>query len=218
MKTLCLRLGKPRAARLAAAARKTGRTKSAVVRSILDEFLARSEAAVEGSCLDLTSDWQARRRPSGPLRPIRSIFAGTDDESRRVAGYRSPVALLNRRDQYHEWAKLQWANTAPPFLTCEAVLSEACYLLRAATGGSGSVIELLRRNVVQVAFHVEDHAENLAQLIRKYANVPMSLADACLLRMAELAPEIAILTLDRDFRIYRKGGRRAVPVILPEQS
>jgi predicted nucleic acid-binding protein len=87
------------------------------------------------------------------------------------------VALLNRRDRYHEWAKLQWSQAAPPLLCCEPVLSEACFLLRTAPGGSDAVMELLRRRVVEVAFHVEDQLEFLARLMRKYATVPMSLAE-----------------------------------------
>lgn len=128
------------------------------------------------------------------------------------------VAFLNRCDAFHQWAKLQWAHTAPPLLTCEAVLSEACFLLRAAPGGSEAVLELLRRRVIEVAFHLEDHMETVARLLRKYAGIPMSLADACLVRMAEISAESRLLTLDRDFRIYRKSGRLAVPVIMPDES
>jgi uncharacterized protein len=79
-------------------------------------------------------------------------------------------------------------------------------------------MELLRRRVVEVAFHLEDHVESVARLLRKYANVPMSLADGCLIRMAELSAESTVLTLDRDFRLYRKSGRHIVPVIMPEES
>jgi predicted nucleic acid-binding protein len=78
-------------------------------------------------------------------------------------------------------------------------------------------MELLRRHVVEVAFHLEDHVEAIARLLHKYASVPMSLADGCLVRMAELSAESTILTLDRDFRLYRKGGRHVVPVIMPEE-
>ena len=127
------------------------------------------------------------------------------------------VALLNRHDEHHEWAKLQWGQAALPLLTCEPVLTEACFLLRAAPGGGHAVLELLRRGVVKVAFHLEDHVQPLADLVRKYANIPMSLADACLVRMAELSAESMILTLDHDFRLYRKSGRRVVPVIMPER-
>jgi uncharacterized protein len=126
------------------------------------------------------------------------------------------VALLSGRDDYHDWAKLQWSQAAPPLLTCEAVLSEACFLLRKIPGGSDAVMELLRRHVVEVAFRLEDHVEAVARLIRKYAGIPMSLADACLVRMAELSPQSTILTLDSDFRLYRKSGRHVVPAIMPE--
>jgi predicted nucleic acid-binding protein len=128
------------------------------------------------------------------------------------------VALLNRRDKFHAWAKLQWAQAAPPLQTCEAVLSEACFLLRAAPGGREAVMELLRRRVVEVAFHLEGHLEAVARLLRKYADVPMSLADGCLVRLSELSAESTILTLDQDFRLYRKSGRQIVPVIMPEHS
>ena len=128
------------------------------------------------------------------------------------------VALLNGRDKHHDWARLQWSQAAPPLLTCEPVLSEACFLLRATLGGNDAVMELLRRHVVEVAFHLEDHVEAVARLIRKYASVPMSLANSCLVRMAELSAESAVMTLDRDFRLYRKGGRHVVPVIMPEES
>jgi predicted nucleic acid-binding protein len=128
------------------------------------------------------------------------------------------VAALDRRDTHHEWAKLQWRQAAPPLLTCESVLSEACFLLRPVPGGSDEVMDLLHRGAVEVAFHLEDHLEPLAHLVRKYASVPMSLADACLVRMAELSPESMILTLDHDFRLYRKSGRHVLPVIMPEGS
>jgi predicted nucleic acid-binding protein len=63
------------------------------------------------------------------------------------------VAFLNGRDRCHEWAMLQWAQIDPPLLTCEAVLSEACFLLRGIEGGQAAVLELLRRGVVHLAFN-----------------------------------------------------------------
>jgi predicted nucleic acid-binding protein len=128
------------------------------------------------------------------------------------------VALLNRRDKHHPWARLQWTEAAPPLLTCEPVLSEACFLLPTSSGGSEAIMELLRRHVVEVAFHLEDEVEAVARLLRKYADVPMSLADGCLVRMAERSAESAVLTLDRHFRLYRKSGRHVVPVIMPDVS
>jgi uncharacterized protein len=96
-------------------------------------------------------------------------------------------------------------------------MAEACFLLGTSPRGSEPVMELLRRHVIEVAFHLEDHIEAVARLIRKYAGVPMSLADGCLVRMAELSPESTLLTLDRDLRLYRKSGRLVVPVIMPQE-
>ena len=76
-------------------------------------------------------------------------------------------------------------------------------------------MELLRRRVVEVAFHLEEHSDAVARLMGKYADVPMSLADSCLVRMAELTTDSAVLTLDHDFRLYRKSGRHVVPVFMP---
>ena len=125
------------------------------------------------------------------------------------------VAMLDRRDAYHGWSTAQWAQIEPPLLTCEAVLSEACFLLRKLLPGPKAVTELLGRRVVQTPFRLEDHVKPIADLMEKYATVPMSLADACLVRMAELHADSSVLTLDRDFRVYRKHGRQVVPVIMP---
>lgn len=125
------------------------------------------------------------------------------------------VAFLNRRDRYHEWATGQLAEIPAPLLTCEAVLSEACFLLRHLRGGSQAVLELLSRGLVQVGFRLDENAVPIRKLLARYASVPMSLADACLVRMAEQHPGSRVLTLDRDFRVYRKHGRHVIPGVMP---
>lgn len=107
------------------------------------------------------------------------------------------VAFLNRSDRYHNWSKDQLALVKPPVYTCEAVLSEACFLLRGLAGGPKAVLDLVTRGVIEIAFRLEGEARQVADLIRRYADLPMSLADACLVRMAEQSPEHAILTLER---------------------
>ena len=57
--------------------------------------------------------------------------------------------------------------------------------------------------------------EAFEELLRRYRNVPMSLADACLVRLSELYGDCAVLTLDSDFRIYRRHGRQVIPVLAP---
>jgi predicted nucleic acid-binding protein len=125
------------------------------------------------------------------------------------------VALIDRQDDFHAWARDRWNEVSPPLLTCESVISEACFLLRPVVGGTASVLDLLRRHVVQIAFRLPDEIASVERLLARYANVPMSLADACLVRMAELHAESALITLDADFNIYRKSGRQVIPTIMP---
>jgi len=125
------------------------------------------------------------------------------------------VAFINRRDKYHKWATLQWAQIEPPLLTCEAVLSEACFVLGSLEGGQITVFELLQRGVLHIPFTMIEHVNLLDRLLQKYSDVPMSLADACLVRMSEMYSESIVLTLDSDFNIYRKNKRQVIPVLSP---
>lgn len=127
------------------------------------------------------------------------------------------VALINARDQWHDWVRAQFDEIVPPLATCEAVLSEACFLARRTRGGDDAVLTLVDRGVIELAFDLRDQFSNVSGLMRRFANVPMSIADACLVRMAELPGDRPILTLDGDFRIYRKHRRRRIPLVIPEQ-
>ena len=128
------------------------------------------------------------------------------------------VAFLNGKDTYHDWAVEQWGRIQPPLLTCEAVVSEACFLLRRQSRGPQSVLELLRRQVLDLSFRLTDHIDTVGALMQKYDNVPMSLADACLVRMAELSDVSPVLTLDAHFKIYRKNKRQVLPLLLPSRK
>jgi predicted nucleic acid-binding protein len=125
------------------------------------------------------------------------------------------VAFLNRRDRYHRWALTQWGEIQPPFLTCESVLSEACFLLRGDPRQALKALELVSRGVIAVPYRVEEEASLLGTLMSKYSDIPMSLADACLVRLLEKTAGSWVLTLDRDFTRYRKHGRQAIDTILP---
>lgn len=127
------------------------------------------------------------------------------------------VALLNARDVHHGWVKDRLAALAPPLLTCEAVLSEACFLLRGLDDGPERVLELVHRGAVSVPFRLEDELPAVRRLLVRYADVPMSLADGCLVRMAERHADSVVMTLDSDFRIYRRHGRQVVPTLMPDR-
>lgn len=128
------------------------------------------------------------------------------------------VASINRRDRFHEWTKSQLARIEPPLFTCEAVLAEACFLLRHLSGGARAVVELVARKVLEIPFRVDAHARSLADLLQKYSNIPMSLADASLVCMSELREDSLVFTLDRDFRLYRRHGRQVIPTLMPPEQ
>lgn len=126
------------------------------------------------------------------------------------------VAFLNKSDQYHDWAVTQFSQLQPPFLTCESVVSEVCFLLRYIENGQQNVLKLLERELIQTTFKLESEISIIMRLIKKYKNIPMSLADACLVRMSEQITNSIICTLDSDFKVYRKEKRKIIPLIIPE--
>jgi len=124
------------------------------------------------------------------------------------------VAFLDQRDRHHDWAVASLAPLRPPLLTCEAVLSEACFLVRHLPGGREAVLDLLGRGAISVSFSLANEVIAVRRLLHRYANVPMSLADACLVRMTELVDGV-VVTCDSDFRVYRRNGRAAISTRMP---
>lgn len=126
------------------------------------------------------------------------------------------VATLNKRDQWHQWVVEEIKSIEPPFLTCEAVISETLFLLRQTRGDAvKGLLHLLESGIVDLSFSLDKERVPVAALLKKYGNVPMALADACLVRMAELHAGASVFTIDADFRIYRMAGRKVIPTIAP---
>jgi predicted nucleic acid-binding protein len=125
------------------------------------------------------------------------------------------VALLNRRESHHGWVVAEMRTVAPPLLTCEAVIAEAAFLLRRADRGGAALMALLARGAVRIAFRLDEEHETVARLMTKYADVPMSLADACLVRMSETHTRARVMTFDSDFRVYRRSTRQVLPLAMP---
>ncbi|MEH1907166.1 type II toxin-antitoxin system VapC family toxin [Nostoc sp.] len=126
------------------------------------------------------------------------------------------VALVNRREQFHQWVTNQFQQIEPPLLTCEVVITEACFLLQNVYGGEAAVISFVQKGIINLPFRLSEEAAAIEELMQRYQSVPMSLADACLVRMAELYPKSELLTFDSDFRIYRKNRHQLISVIMPE--
>ena len=123
------------------------------------------------------------------------------------------VSLLDPQEEYHRWAQESFLRQPEPWFTCEAVVSEALFLLHEPH--ARALDKLLRQRNLLLNFSLEAELVAVLDLRAKYANVPMSLADACLVRMSETLPDPLVLTTDSDFKIYRRHSRQVIPCLLP---
>jgi predicted nucleic acid-binding protein len=126
------------------------------------------------------------------------------------------VAFLVAGSEHHDWVCAHWKRLHPPLLTCEPVLTEAAFLLKREGCDADPLFELLHRGVLRIGLEIETQLADLRALMRRYRDRPMSLADACLVRLAELHPAGRVFTFDGDFRIYRRNGNKVIPVLMPE--
>jgi len=122
------------------------------------------------------------------------------------------VAFASANDRHHEWAVSLAGGVTEPLLTCEAVLAETSFHLRSVSLS----MAMLAEGLISLAFKCSEHLPRLAALAKAYADREPDLADLCLIRMSELYPKHAVITVDReDFRIYRRNKREAIPLICP---
>jgi len=135
-----------------------------------------------------------------------------------VADTSALVALLNPADRHHQWAIAQARELAGAMITCEAVLTESLHLLRRVSGAIDVLMEFWERKEIRCGFVATDHIVRLRELQRKYSSVPMSFADACLVRMSEIQTQVVVWTADSDFRIYRRLGRGVIPLLAPSRA
>lgn len=124
------------------------------------------------------------------------------------------VAYLRRADQHHAWAREQFLARAA-FVSCEAVLAEVCARLQYCGNDPVAALEFVTSGVVTLDFDLQANLVPVRNLMRKYCDQPMDLADASLVRMTELAPRTLVVTTDTDFKVYRRNGREVVPHVLP---
>jgi uncharacterized protein len=127
------------------------------------------------------------------------------------------VAFCDRRDQRHGWTVKAFKAVAGPMVTCEAVLAEALFLVRHRADMQDALLAMVSRRQLTIPFHLEEEVEAVRELRRRYADVPMSLADACLVRLAEVCAGRHVCTFDSDFSIYRRNARDPIPLLTPER-
>ncbi|MCH8124290.1 MAG: PIN domain-containing protein [Bacteroidetes bacterium] len=124
------------------------------------------------------------------------------------------VALLDQRDHRHSWCVEAARDLAPPLFTCEAVLTEAHFLVSGMRLGTRRLIDLISSSRIICQSIASENLDRVSELMLRYANVPMSFANACLVAMAEYEPS-TVFTLDRGFRIYRKNRSKRLRLLLP---
>lgn len=124
------------------------------------------------------------------------------------------VAYLRRADQHHVWAREQF-SARDVFVSCEAVVAEVCARLQYHRNDPLVALEFLKSGAVTLDFDLQTQFVFVENLMRKYRDQPMDLADACLVRMTEIEPRSLVVTTDGDFRVYRRNGREVIPCVLP---
>ncbi len=125
------------------------------------------------------------------------------------------IAVLNRRDSWHDWAKAVFASVGEPPLTCEAVLTEVCWHLRDSPETVARVLEMPSRGDLQLYPVLKNEGATMARLVRKYGK-RMDLADASIVRLAEMFPLAKVITTDvDDFHVYRRNRSEPITLIHP---
>jgi predicted nucleic acid-binding protein len=125
------------------------------------------------------------------------------------------VAYWSRTDAHHEWAIKQFKALSQPVYSCEAVISETAFLLVDDGLSPEPLWTALERGIVRVEFDFQAQQADLLRLLRKYKDQPMSVADACLVRLSELSEKATVFTTHKDFLFYRRHGRSVIPLIAP---
>jgi predicted nucleic acid-binding protein len=125
------------------------------------------------------------------------------------------VALISRNDTHHKWAVEQFRRLPPPLLSCEAVVAETCFLLKRSGFDPSLPLQFIERGVVRLPFVLQEQIDSVSSLFKRYENVPATLADAALIRLAEINDSPLLITTDSDFHIYRRHGRQTIPLVTP---
>lgn len=124
------------------------------------------------------------------------------------------VSLLDRSERNHAVCVEAVEIATVPLITCEAVITESCYLLRRQAGAVEAILENVKTGVFQIPLRLSDAAATLQRLFRKYRDREMDLADACLVHLAGELETGDILTLDGDFEVYRWGANKPFHLLL----
>lgn len=125
------------------------------------------------------------------------------------------VAFFDRDSEFHRWVCDRFHELTAPLHICEPVLTETLFLLKRGGLSPDWPLALIERGELICDFKVSQDIAAIRRLLRKYRDLPATLADVCLVRMTEIEHGSTLLTLDRDFLVYRRNGRQIIPLIAP---
>lgn len=126
------------------------------------------------------------------------------------------IALFDRSDRHHAWAQRVFSELRGPLVTCEAVVAEVSFLCARNRLSAKPLHALVAGESLRVAPVLSEHPAAVVKLLQRYASVPMSVADACLVWLHDEVPRSVVLTCDSDFRIYRRSRNRSVEALAPD--
>jgi len=131
---------------------------------------------------------------------------------KRIADSGLIIAALDKRDAHHRWATAILSREPPPWLVCEAVLTE----IAASVGTPDPVLEMLQIGDLELDFDLRENVAEVRSVVKKYRDQNMDLADACVVRMNELLEGSVVYTVDKkDFSIYRRDGKKPIRSVFP---
>ena len=125
------------------------------------------------------------------------------------------VSLFSNRDQWHNWTERFFDTLDIPMITCQAVLTESLFLMHRNNVQSDELFSFIKKGILIIENFNRNDWDNISKKMKKYSNIPMSFADACLVRMSENTPDARLFTLDSDFKIYRKTNNHVISLVIP---
>lgn len=125
------------------------------------------------------------------------------------------VAYLDRDSEWHAWTRDQFRELTGPLISCQPVLTEALFVLKRGNINPDLLLAMVERDELQCELDVHAEIAPIRRLLKKYHDLPATLADICLVRMSEFARDSVVFTLDRDFQVYRRNGRQVIPLLAP---
>lgn len=124
------------------------------------------------------------------------------------------VGWINRRDQWHEWSVAVLQELQAPLLTCEAVIAEAVWHLRASRSAVDQLYGMVESGAVGIVELLPDHMPHLRALSAKHES--MDFCDAAVVRLSEIHPRAVVITTDTEhFSIYRRFRDKPIPILRP---